>query len=306
MVRTTCVLRKKNGLPGRERVRPGRPAPGPRIGADGQLRTRHHQIRVKLEKRTSIHQHIPLLYRNWAWAFFLGHDKVSLETMSSSGPSPGNMLLGAVEQLCQDRWRRSVMKEASRRSRCIHRREDHIYAIPISQHVRRPQKHNESCDWKLQYGGCVKPGHVLRLVRERYEGMEEQCDNISKETWDLGLIDALKACAANLRKCRCVRWPWLLPSEKITGHELERIPDTSSMAWVFINPCPIAPHASRGNPPGAANPQVQSWEPQVYANTPVLYPEWEKLERPGVSDDWVGGVNENGMGEGLDLIHKVL
>ncbi|KAF9504421.1 hypothetical protein BS47DRAFT_1355182 [Hydnum rufescens UP504] len=122
--------------------------------------------------------------------------------MSSSGPSLGNTLLGAIEQLCQDHWRRSVMKEIGHRSRCIHRREDHIYAIPISQHVRRTLKHNELCDWKLQYEVCVKPGHVLRLVRQRYEGMEEPRDNIAKETWDLELVDAFKACAATLRSAR--------------------------------------------------------------------------------------------------------
>ncbi|KAF9506143.1 hypothetical protein BS47DRAFT_459987 [Hydnum rufescens UP504] len=101
-------------------------------------------------------------------------------------------------------------------------------------------------------------------------------------------------------------WPWLLPSEKIVGHELEHIPDTSSMAWIFINPCPIAPWASRGHPPRAVNPSVQSRELQVYANAPVLRAEWANLERSGVSGDWVGGVRENGIGEGLDSMHKAL
>ncbi|KAF9517390.1 hypothetical protein BS47DRAFT_529963 [Hydnum rufescens UP504] len=65
------------------------------------------------------------------------------------------------------------------------------------------------------------------------------------------------------------------------------------------------PRASPRHPPRAVNPSVQSWELQVYANAPVLRPEWANLERSGVSGDWVGGVNENGMGEGLNLVHKV-
>ncbi|KAF9517387.1 hypothetical protein BS47DRAFT_529477 [Hydnum rufescens UP504] len=92
---------------------------------------------------------------------------------------------------------------------------------------------------------------------------------------------------------------------KLWATRLERIPDTSSMVWVFINPCPIAPQASRGHPPRAVNPSVQSWELQVYVNVPVPRAEWANLERSGVSGDWVGGVSENGIGEGLDLMRKV-
>ncbi|KAF9508466.1 hypothetical protein BS47DRAFT_1350318 [Hydnum rufescens UP504] len=52
-------------------------------------------------------------------------------------------------------------------------------------------------------------------------------------------------------------WLWLLPSGKIVGHELERIPDTSSMAWVFINSCPIAP----------AHPPRARTAPRISAHT---------------------------------------
>jgi hypothetical protein len=35
---------------------------------------------------------------------------------------------------------------------------------------------------------------VLRLVRERYEGMEEPWDNTAKEMWDRVLVDAFNTC----------------------------------------------------------------------------------------------------------------
>ncbi|KAF9513157.1 hypothetical protein BS47DRAFT_1344535 [Hydnum rufescens UP504] len=52
--------------------------------------------------------------------------------------------------------------------------------------------------------------------------------------------------------------------------------------------------------------EVQSWEPHVYRNRRVLRAEWVKLERSGIADDWVRGVGENGLGEWLDLMDKVL
>ncbi|KAF9506428.1 hypothetical protein BS47DRAFT_433675 [Hydnum rufescens UP504] len=148
----------------------------------------------------------------------------------------------------------------------IYQREDddHIWRSLFLNTFDEPRKHNESYDWKLQYTRRIKAAHVLRLVRERYESMEEPWDNTAKKVWDDELIEAFQACAATLRSARpgttggdmefqefsgslnllwvnqnagahiTYFWPWLLPSEKIAGHELERIPDTSWLASVFM------------------------------------------------------------------------
>ena len=52
--------------------------------------------------------------------------------------------------------------------------------------------------------------------------------------------------------------------------------------------------------------EVQPWEPYIYANAVPLRAAWVALEKSGAADDWVQGVGENGIGEWVDLMHKVL
>ncbi|KAF9517872.1 hypothetical protein BS47DRAFT_1339115 [Hydnum rufescens UP504] len=52
--------------------------------------------------------------------------------------------------------------------------------------------------------------------------------------------------------------------------------------------------------------EVQSWEAQVWGDTPVMRKEWAKLVKSGVSEDWVRGVGEKGVGEWVELMHKVV
>ncbi|KAF9520088.1 hypothetical protein BS47DRAFT_1336393, partial [Hydnum rufescens UP504] len=90
---------------------------------------------------------------------------------------------------------------------------------------------------------------LLRLVRERYEGMEEPWDNRAKEMWDRLLVDVFSTCAMTPRcaptggdmelqefsgSTNLLRmnqnptvhityfWPRRFPSEEIAGHEVER------------------------------------------------------------------------------------
>ncbi|KAF9517322.1 hypothetical protein BS47DRAFT_1339525 [Hydnum rufescens UP504] len=91
---------------------------------------------------------------------------------------------------------------------------------------------------------------LLRLVRERYEGMEEPWGNRAKEMWDRVLVDAFNTCATTLRSAPTggdmelqqfsgsrnrlalnqnatvhITYfsPRRFPSDEIACHELERI-----------------------------------------------------------------------------------
>jgi hypothetical protein len=98
-------------------------------------------------------------------------------------------------------------------------------------------------------------------------------------------------------------WPWLLLPEKIAGHELKCIPDMFSMAWVFINPLDSTSCISRVSARSSQSPSPIMGATSLRERA---RPACRMGKIAGVSDDWVRGVNENGPGEGLDLMHKVL
>ncbi|KAF9511730.1 hypothetical protein BS47DRAFT_1383281 [Hydnum rufescens UP504] len=195
-------------------------------------------------------------------------------------------------------------EEAWRRQSQI-KMQDHVWRSLFLNTFDDPQKNNESHSLETPVQVVYQAAHVLRLVGERYDAMGELWDNIAKETWDMGLIKAFKACATTLRSSidpnrqrpgapRIFRF-----SESLMAKP--ECPFTHKIFLALAAPIKVKCGPQTGTHSRhvldrfrlrSTNPRsmVQPWEPHVHANAPVLPAEWAKLEISRVVDDSGQGI----------------
>ncbi|KAF9503368.1 hypothetical protein BS47DRAFT_1490452 [Hydnum rufescens UP504] len=142
--------------------------------------------------------------------------------------------------------------------------QDHIWRFVFLNTFDDPQKNNESHSLEtpvqVMYQGCSCPSSRQRAIRGHGTILRRRCGIWSSSSpskpvpqpsevrstptsRDLELQEFsgslnLSWLNQNARAHIKYFWPWLLPLKKSAGHKLERIPDMSWIASVFVTQIP--------------------------------------------------------------------